>query len=281
MRKMPMIINIRGVPAGTEDSHELQSIYPLGPLIKSLGNYMARSLHQHPQIPVLHFQKIMNRSADKVDELSNLSFEPNQRVGELVALASFVATVNKINEQKAVKKEDFMPAWQKAGQDASIKNFTGKASWDGFVYEHVPIGKEDPEIQVVMSGVEIKSLMINPNSSFTNLNDLLSERMRKFSDSFQIDGSIGIIVIPPYSQLSGTKISFDLKRATDDINKNIGNVTCALVFIRNESDGEKTTISTMTYIVSKDPKIVGGNIDHVEMVRVPFCKYKKSDNSST
>jgi hypothetical protein len=82
--------------------------------------------------------------------------------------------------------------------------------------------------------------------------------------------------VPPYSREADAKISFDLKQATDDINKGAGKVTCALVFVRNENKDDTTTISTLTYFVSKNPTIVNGSIDHVEMVRVPFCKFKNT-----
>ena len=273
MSKRPIVINITGKIPGTEDSHELQSIYPLNPFILSLGDYLARSLKGSVPITVEHFQDVINKRACDIAELKALNFEPNQRVGELVALASFAAAVNKINLQHKNETTDFMPAWQKPDQNESIENFTGKGSWDGFIYKHVPLGREDSGIEVVMTGVEVKLLMIDPKAEFNNLNELLIERMSQFSEHFQIEGSIAVVLVPPYSRETDTKISFDLKQATDEINKVVGNVTCALVFVRNENKGEKTTISTLTYFVSKNPKIVNGNIDHVEMVRVPFCKF--------
>jgi hypothetical protein len=276
MSKVPMVINITGKVPGTEDSHELQSIYPLNPFILSLGDYLARSLQGHGPITIEYFQEVINKRACDADELTALSFEPNQRIGELIALASFTAAVNKINEQHKSGDTDFMPAWQKPGQNESIEKFTGKGSWDGFIYKHVPLGKEDPALEVVMTGVEVKSLMINPKTEFNNLNTLLGERMSQFSKHFQIEGSIGVVLVPPYSRGPNAKISFDLKQATDDVNKGADKVTCALVFIRNETKDDATTISTLTYFVSKNPKIVNDNIDRVEMVRVPFCKFKNT-----
>lgn len=274
MSKLPRVINITGKIPDSEDSHELQSIYPLNDFITSLGIYLARSLKDYSPIPIKHFQDVINRRACEVDELKALSFEPNQRVGELVALVSLVATINKINEEHKVGHTNFVPAWQKAGQNDSIERFTGKGSWDGFIYEHVPLGTESPDLRVVMTGVEIKSLMIDPKATFTNLNDLLTERISQFSKHFQIDGSVAVVLVPPYSHDLGNKISFNLKQATEDMNNNVGDVVSALVFIRNETNANETIISTQTYIVHKDPKIVDGNIDLVEMVRVPFCKFK-------
>lgn len=274
MSKLPRVINITGKIPDSEDSHELQSIYPLNDFISSLGIYLARSLKGYSPIPIKHFQDVINKRAREVDELKALSFEPNQRVGELVALASLVATINKINEEHKIGHTDFVPAWQKAGQNDSIERFTGKGSWDGFIYEHVPLGTESPDHRVVMTGVEIKSLMIDPKATFTNLNDLLSERIAQFSKHFQIDGSVAAVLVPPYSHDLDSKISFNLKQATEDMNNNVGDVVSALIFIRNETHANETIISTQTYIMHKDPKIVDGNIDLVEMVRVPFCKFK-------
>lgn len=276
MSKPPIVINITGIIPGTEDSHELQSIHPLNPFILSLGDYLAHSLQGHGPITIEYFQDVINKRACDVAELKALSFEPNQRIGELIALASFAAAVNKINEQHKNGDTDFMPAWQKPGQNEIIENFTGKGSWDGFIYKHVPLGEEDPAMEVVMTGVEVKSLMINPKAEFTDLNKLLGERMAQFSKHFQIEGSIAVVLVPPYSREADAKISFDLKQATDDINKGASKVTCAMVFIRNETIDDMTIISTLTYFVSKNPKIVNGNIDHVEMVRVPFCKFKNT-----
>jgi len=276
MNKKPLIINITGKPAGTEDSHELQSIYPVDEFMKALGIYLARSLKDNVPIEIAYFQKVINKKASDVDELKALSFEPNQRVGELIALVSLVGAINKINKEHNIPHTNFVPAWQKAGQNDSIEKFTGKGSWDGFVYEHVPLGEEDPSIQVVMTGVEIKSLMINPSDAFTNLNDLLTQRMPQFSGHFQIDGSLAVVLVPPYSSASDTNISFDLKQASEDINSNAGKVVSAIVFIDNKNDDEGTTISTLTSLVHKDPKIVNGKIDHIEMVRVPFCKFKNT-----
>lgn len=273
MDKAPQIINITGKIPNSDDSHELQSIYPLGTLLNSLGIYLARSLKNHDPLPIKHFQDVLNRKANEVEELKALSFEPNQRVGELVALVSLVAAINKINAEHKAGPTDFAPAWQKAGQNESIERFTGKGSWDGFIYEHVPLGTENPDVKVVMTGVEIKSLMINPNAAFTNLNELLSERISEFSKHFQVEGSIAVILVPPYSNELHNKISFDLKQATEDINNNVANPS-ALVFISTEDSDDVSVVATRTYLVLKSPKIVDGNIDHIEMVRVPFCRFK-------
>lgn len=273
----PKIINITGKVKGSEDDHLLQSIYPIEAMIKNLGIYLAKSLKGHNPIPIKYFQDVINKKASGVDELKALSFEPNQRVGELIALVSLVAAINKINEKHKMDHTNFVPAWQRAGQNDSILKFTGKGSWDGFIYEHVPLGTEDPKVKVIMTGVEIKSLMIDPKGTFTNLNDLLTERMpAQFGEHFQIDGSLAIVLIPPYSNELDSKITFDLKKATEDINDNVGNVVSAIVFIDHKNDGEETTISTLTSMVHKDPKIVDGNIDLIEMVRVPFCKLKNN-----
>jgi len=275
MNEKPTIINIIGRVEDSEDEHLLQSVYPLGPLISSLGIYLAKSLESHTPIPVKHFQAVINKKAGEVEELKALSFEPNQRVGELIALVSLVATINKLNEKHKIGHANFVAAWQKPGQNDSIEKFTGKGSWDGFIYEHVPLGVEDPATKVVMVGVEIKSLMVDPHGTFTNLNDLLTERMpAKFSKHFQINGSLAVVLIPPYSNELDNQITFDLKKATEDINNNVGDVASAVVFIDHKNNGEEITISTQTYLVCKDPEIVDGNIDRIEMVRVPFCRLK-------
>jgi len=269
-----MIINITGRPAGSEETHELQSIYPVDELMKALGFYLARSFKDHLPIETVYFQQVLNKKASEVDELKPLSFEPNQRVGELVALVSLVGAMNKINEEHKIDHTNFVPAWQKAGQNDKIEEFTGKGSWDGFVYEHVPLGEESPELQVAMIGVEIKSLMVDPKETFTNLNDLLSQRMPKFSKHFQIEGSMAVVLVLPYSSTTESDISFDLKQASDNINGGVGKVVSAIVFIDHKNDGSETSIGTLTSFVHKNPEIVDGKINKVEMVRIPFCKFK-------
>lgn len=274
MSKESLIINIIGTPAGSKDSHELQSIYPVDELMKTLGIYLARSLKDHTPVGVAYFQRVINKKASEIEELKALSFEPNQRVGELIALVSLVGTINKINEEHNIPHTNFVPAWQKPGQNDGIEKFTGRGSWDGFIYEHVPLGEEDSSAQVAIAGVEIKSLMVNPNDAFTNLNALLTERMPKFSKHFQIDGSFAVVLVPPYKGASDTDITFDLKQANEVINGNIGKVVSALVFIDHKNDGNETTISTLTSLIHKNPSIVNGKVDHIKMVRVPFCKFR-------
>lgn len=259
---------------GSDDSHELQSIHPINDLIAALGNYLARCFIHRVPIEVGYFQNVINKKAEEVEELKPLSFEGNQRVGELIASVSIAAAVNKINEEHGDVHTNFIAAWQKAGQNDSIERFTGKGSWDGFIYEHVPLGAEDPDTKVEMVGIEIKSLMIDPKASFTDLNSLLSERISEFSKHFQIEGSIAAILVPPYSNNSSGKISFNLRQATEDMNNHVGDVVSALVFITNENKDGKTTIAAQVYLVQKNPKIVNGNIDRVEMVRIPFCRFK-------
>lgn len=276
MKKRGTIINITGLVPGSDESHELQSIHPINDLIAALGNYLARSFIDHFPIEVGYFQNVINKKADDVEELKPLSFEGNQRVGELIATVSIAAAVNKINEAHGDKHTDFVAAWQKAGQNDSIERFTGKGSWDGFIYEYVPLGTESSNTKVEMVGIEIKSLMIDPKASFTNLNTLLSERISEFSQHFQIEGSIAAVLVPPYSNNSSGKISFNLKQATEDMNNNVGDVVSALVFIANENKDGKTVIATQVYLIQKNPKIVDGNIDHVEMVRIPFCRFESA-----
>lgn len=273
-KKKPLIINITGIPAGSKESHELQSIYPIDDFILALGNYLARSLKDHVPIETVYFQQVLNKKASEVDELAALSFEPNQRVGELIALVSLVGAINKINEEHKIDHTDFVPAWQMAGQNDKIEKFTGKGSWDGFIYERVPLGEEDSARRVVMVGVEIKSLMVDPKETFTNLNNLLTQRMPKFSKHFQVEGSLAVLLVPPYSSTTESNISFDLKQASEDINGGVGKVVSAIVFIDHKNDSAETSIATLTSLVHKDPEIVDGKINKVEMVRIPFCKLK-------
>lgn len=269
------VINITGlVPDGKDIL--LQSVHPMEPLRESLALYLANKFTAAVELDVQSIQGILNTKAQAVIELKAFTFESNQRVGELIALVSIAASINQLNKNSGTKHTDFVPAWQTPNQSEAVKMFTKKESWDGFIYEHVPLGTDTPSMKVVTVPVEIKSLMIHPvKESFTNLNALLADRMPKFSKYFQSEGSIGAVFVLPYANNVSSKITFDLKDATLGLNDHVNPATVGVfVFFDIHAENGTTYISTRTHFVSKNPILAdNGNIKQIDLFELKWCKY--------
>ncbi|HUC20398.1 MAG TPA: hypothetical protein VMR98_02805, partial [Candidatus Polarisedimenticolaceae bacterium] len=144
-----------------------------------------------------------------------------------------------------------------------------KESWDGFMYEN----PKNESVPVVPIPIEIKSTMIDPNSeTVLNPNQLLNDRLPGLEDYFQAEGSICALFIPPYTS-EGEALTFDLKDATDSINKVVANgamgSVCLLSFPENKK-GE-TVIKMHCHFVSKNPVLASnGKIDHVNLTKMEF-----------
>lgn len=252
---LPRVINIEGkTPNG---DILLQSVDPLSALKKSLAIYLARSLKAADTLDIQAIQDIFSAQAQDIEELSALTFEPNQRVGELIALVSIVAAINQLNSTSHIQDAVFSPAWQKPNQGTVIKSFTNKESWDGFVYELPPEGSSETAPRVAVVPVEIKSLMIDPvYEHFVDLNDLLKTRMPKFSKHFQAEGSIGAVLVLPYQNTKDSAVAFDLKNATLDINNHVNHDSVSvLVFFDINHEGDETFVSTKTHFVRRNPAL--------------------------
>jgi hypothetical protein len=161
-----------------------------------------------------------------------------------------------------------------------MKLFTGKESWDGFIYEHVPLGAEKPSTKVDTIPIELKSLMINPyKDKFDSLIDLLQKKMPKFSKHFQGEGTIcGVLILPYSSDPENTSLSFDLKDATEIVNEhvNFAAIGCLLFLdVKNHEDGD-TVISVKCHFVNKQPLLAdNGNIDNIALFDMTLAKFKK------
>lgn len=267
------VINIIGKIPGSNDIL-LQSAPDIDALQERLVIYIVRSLQEARIIDVSTLQKILGKYAYKVDELDAYEFEPNQRVDELLAALCIVRTTNEMTGRK------FIPAWQKPKQNEAMKSFTGKESWDGFMYEHVPIGTDDPDLRVPTIPIEVKSLKVHPyKNKFSNLNGLLDSKMPKFKSHFQTEGSVCAVIVLPYStSKDNAPLRFDLKNATETMNKYIANtaVGCMLFFdVANESD-RYTRITIKCTFVDKNPEFASnGNIKEVKLYELPLAKFKK------
>ena len=265
----------------------LQTAYDPTFLKDRLVEYLIRSLEALPDpTDILAVQKILHIQANKAPELmlkkSNgeniYDFESNQRIDELIALLAITGSINQMNKNH---NQDIVlvPAWQRPDQNAVMKKFNGKESWDGFMHESVPLGNEVPSQNVFVVPVEIKSLMINPNKEkYSDLNDLLDKKTPSFNKHFQSEGSVCAVVVLPYvMDSSQTKLSFDLKKATKTINKHVTpDAIGCLVFFNLENDGDGTTaISIMCHFVSKKPLLgSNGNINEVALYKLKFGSFK-------
>lgn len=285
-RKLPVVVNVTGNLPGI-GTVSLQTAYDVGFFKNRLVDYLVRSLEELPDsTDILAIQKILHIQANKVPELvmknsdgdNVYDFESNQRIDELIALIAINGSTNKLNKNRG-ENIVLVPAWQRPRQNAVMKKFNGKESWDGFMHEYVPLGSEDPSLNVFIMPVEIKSLMINPHKeSYANLNDLLDKKTPNFSEHFQSEGSICAVVVLPYAMdPSQTGLPFDLKKATETVNNHVipGAIGCLLFFGLNDNGDGKTTVSIKCHFVSKRPRLgANGNIDNVYMYELVFGKFK-------
>lgn len=281
-----VVVNVNGNLPGIGIAL-LQTAYDATFLKNRLIDYLVRSFEELPNpLDILAVQKILHRQAIKVPELilknSNgenvYDFEPNQRVDELIALLSINGSTNQMNRNRG---EDIVlvPAWQRPQQSSAISKFSGKESWDGFMHEFVPLGSEDPSMNVFVMPVEIKSLMVNPKKDkYENLNDLLDKKCTKFSKHFQSEGSVCAVVVLPYvMDTTQTSLPFDLKKATSTINKNVtpGAIGCLLFFSLEHEANNRIAIIVKCHFVSKKPFIApNGNIDNVDMYQLRFGSFR-------
>lgn len=267
------IIDITGKVPG-KDEVLLQSAPDTEFLKLKIGEYLERAIKSEEKLDIATVQKILKARADKVKELRSYKFEPNQRIDDLIGTLMIARS---ISQSKGLK---FVPAWQRAKQGEHMKLFTGKESWDGFIYEHVPLGAEKPSNKVDTIPIELKSLMINPyKEDFDNLIDLLQKKMPKFSKHFQGEGTICAVLVLPYStDPENTSLVFDLKDATEIVNEhvNFAAIGCLLFLnVKNDKDGE-TVISVKCHFVNKQPVLAdNGNIDNIALFDMTLVKFKR------
>lgn len=265
----------------------LQTAYDAEFLKDRLIDYLVRALEElSDSSDILAIQKILHVQANKVPELmlkktngdDVYDFESNQRIDELVALIAINGSTNQRNKHRDLDIV-LVPAWQRPKQGTVMKEFSSKESWDGFMHEFVRLGTEDPSMNVFVMPVEIKSLMMNPHKEkYANLNELLDKKMPKFSKHFQSEGSVCAVLVLPYvMDPSQTRLPFDLKQATDTLNKHVapGAIGCLLFLNLNDNGDGTTAISVKCYFVSKNPQLgTNGKIDNVDLYNLSFGSFK-------
>lgn len=280
-----VVVNVTGNLPGIGTAL-LQTAYDATFLKNRLIDYLERAFEELPDSrDILAAQKVLHAQANKVPELMIqkgdgeyiYDFEPNQRVDELIALLALNGSTNQMNRNRG---EDIVlvPAWQRPNQGAIMKKFNGKESWDGFMHEYVPLGSEDPLMNVFIMPVEIKSLMINPTKErYANLNQLLDDKTPNFSKHFQSEGSVCAVVVLPYVMDPSQKnLSFDLKKATETINKHVTpGAIGSLLFFTFEDNGDGTTkILIKCHFVSKKPVLASnGNIENMDLYQLEFGNF--------
>ena len=254
-------------------------------LKEKLSDYVIRSVEAlKDTTDILSWQKILGTRAVDVpalqikntDESLVYDFEPNQRVGELLALLVMAATINTLNSSR---KLVLLPAWQRPKQGDAMKQFNGKDSWDGFMFDAAVYKSKQSTPGTQLMPIEIKSLMINPHKeSFSSLNDLLDTKMTNFSKHFQEEGSICAVVVFPYVfDPKSTNITFDLKNATQTVNKHVTPkaVGHLLFFDMTDNGDGKTELSIKSHIVSKNPILAeNGNIENVTLYKMKLGSYQ-------
>lgn len=285
-RRQIVVVNVDGNLPGIGTAL-LQTAYDAGFLKQRLIDYLVRSLEELPDFTdILAIQKILHIQANKVPELmlknsdgeNVYDFESNQRIDELIVLLAINGSINQLNRNRG-ENIVLVPAWQRPKQNAVMKKFNDKESWDGFMHEYVPLGTENPSMNVFVMPVEIKSLMINPfKENYANLNDLLDKKTPDFSKHFQSEGSICAVVVLPYvMDPSQTRLPFDLKKATETVNKHVtpGAIGCLLFFSLDDNGDGTTGVSVKCHFVSKKPRLgANGNIHNIDLYKLTFGSFK-------
>lgn len=273
MKNEPSIININGKVPNKKDI-AMQSAPDVKTLKTMLVTYLVREMKAAKSTSDVEIiQKIFGRSAKKVPELVAYDFESNQRVDELLATIMIAESTN------ALSGANMIPAWQRPKQDDAMEQFTGKKSWDGFIYEHVPMAAYRDGMAAMPVPIEVKSLKIHPHKEkFADLNDLLDKKLPKFSKHFQKEATVAAVVVFPLGNSPKVgALRFDLKEATLLMNKYVANnvVGCLLfVDIQNDSDGYIDLGIKCTF-VSKNPNFVdNGNIDNVKLFESKLARFK-------
>lgn len=273
MKNDPSIININGKIPGSQ-SIAMQSAPDTTRLKRLITDYLVRVMRTEASISDIEtVQKIFGMPAAKVPELQPYDFEVNQRVDDLLAIVMIAESTS------ALSNLNMIPAWQRPRQDDAMESFTGKKSWDGFIYQHVSMDQYKPALPVMPVPIEVKSLKIHPHKEkFSGLNDLLTKKLPKFSEHFQKEATIAAVVVFPLN--SGSEIGalrFDLKDATLAMNRYVANnVVGCLLFIDIITDSENyVNLGIKCTFVSKSPNFAdNGNIDSIKLFETKLARFK-------
>lgn len=247
---------------------ELQAASDIGHLQQRLTAYFEDEFKNPDSLSTYSsFQRILSKKAKDANHLSIYDFDPDQRVGELVATLAIASTINRIHHMRLI------PGWQRPGQKAILEKVFEKkdGSWDGFMYE-VP---NDGTDKAFPTFVEIKSTMVGPDENVMNPNELMNSRLEQYKEHFQSPDTICAVFIMPYTSPGG-QLRFDLKDANEKLNEvveagTMGSV-CLLSFPSNASG--KTVMTVHCYLVNKSPKFgTNGKIDNVELGKLELAVF--------
>lgn len=274
MKNDPPIININGKVPGKQDI-AMQSAPDFKMLKTRITDYLVREMRAAASIDDVEIvQKIFGKYASKVPELQSYDFEANQRVDELLAAIMIAESTN------ALSSMNMIPAWQRPNQDDAMEEFTGKKSWDGFIYEHVPMAQYKDGMTAMPVPIEVKSLKIHPHKEkFSDLNDLLMKKLPKFSKHFQKEATIAAVVVFPLNNGTETgALQFDLKKATLEMNKHVANnVVGCLLFVDILTDDEDyINLGIKCTFVSKKPNFAdNGNVHNIKIFESKLARFKR------
>ena len=263
MAKLPILTNVNFQT--DEGILQLQSVPDIGHFIQRLTAYFEDEFKNPNALSTYaEFQKIINRKANTINHLSIYDFDPDQRVGELVAIVAIASTVNRLHDMTLV------PGWQKPRQQEILEKLFGKKSWDGFMYENPMDGTDE----AFPTFVEVKSTMVNPNEDVMNPNDLMNSRLEQYKEHFQSPDTICAVFIMPYT--SNGSLLFDLKVATEKLNEVVApgamGSLCLLSFPNDEQG--KTVMTVHCHLVNKNPKYgANGKIDSVDLGKLELARF--------
>jgi hypothetical protein len=160
-------------------------------------------------------QRALHQKVSGITEFAKYETDPDLRLEELIAVTCLSLMLNARQPSTL-----YMPAWQKPGKKTDINKLTGEESWDGFI---VGINTADNKNDMILSPVELKSTMSNPNDSIqTDVTTQAIDVIQSQASSFQNAGAIHGMIVMPYHPSSGNrtiqldKIAKELRSAAID-----------------------------------------------------------------
>ena len=174
-------------------------------------------------------QKILHQKVSSISEFAKYEADPDLRLEELMAITCLSLMLNAKSSSIL-----YMPAWQKPGKKVEINNLTGEESWDGFI---VGLNTADDKNNMILSPVELKSTMSNPNDSIQI--DVTAQAINVIQNqagSFQNAGAIHGMIVMPYHPSNGNRTIYLDKIAKELRSAAIDTSSCAFFLISFPED---------------------------------------------
>ena len=266
MNDRPKILNINA--ENLNGSLQFQGAPDVKYCYSLVREYFEKNLLSEPdKLSDKRLQSVLNKRLKDIESFREYIFDNDFRIIELAVLIGLLETLHRSKSLNT--NYSFVPAWQLPGQQNSMKKYSAKESWDGFIVG-IPKNYSDEAISIPL---ELKSLMINPCEDVgLNPNDQLEKQLRKFKKYFQHEGSINCVLVMPYT--NEKKLKLDLKYSTDQLRstispKSVGVI--ALLTFPHSKDG-KLAMSILFALMSWNPEFMSPLNTEQWMCQINFGK---------